>query len=53
MESLTKMFGIEECIVPEGFTIDRYTEMEFDFEKINNIRAEKLVVSEKFLNELL
>ena len=53
MESLTKMFGIEECIVPEGFTIDKYAEMVFDFEKINNIRIEKLEVSEKFLNELL
>lgn len=53
MESLTKMFGIEECIIPEGFTIDKYAEMVFDFEKINNIRIEKLEVSEKFLNELL
>ena len=53
MVSLTKMFSIEECIVPEGFQIKKYTEMDFDFNKIENIRTNELWKSKEFLNELL
>lgn len=53
MESLTKMFGITDCIVPEGFNIEKYTGMDFDFDKINNIYANELKKSEEFLKELL
>lgn len=53
MESLTKMFGIEDCIVPEGFCIDKYTEMDFDFNHINNIYAKELKKSTDYLNLIL
>lgn len=53
MESLTHLFGIEECIVPENFNITQYSAMPFDFEKINSIRLAELEKSKAYLKSLL
>ena len=53
MESLTRLFGIEECIVPENFNIAKYTAMPFDFERIKKTRLDELEKSKEFLKALL
>lgn len=53
MESLTKMFDISDCIIPEGFNTEEYIRMKFDFEKINSILKRELENSKNFLNKLL
>lgn len=53
MESLTRLFGIEECIVPENFNIAKYTTMPFDFERIKKTRLDELEKSKEFLKALL
>lgn len=53
MESLTKMFGLEDCIVPEGFDLKKYAEMKFDYSKIDEIRITELKKSKTILNSIL
>lgn len=53
MESLTKMFGLKNCIVPEGFNIENYINMPFDYNKIGQIRKNELNKSKEYINRLL
>lgn len=53
MESLTRLFGIEECIVPERFNIEKYLTMRFDFEKIKATRLKEVEKAQEYLNSLI
>lgn len=53
MESLTKMFEMENCIVQEGFEIEKYVNINFDINRINDIYKKRLSISLEYLNTIL
>ena len=53
MESLTKMFEIEDCIVHECFEIGKYINMSFDTNRIKDIYDRRLAISIDYLKTIL
>lgn len=53
MESLTKLFGLEDCIITDDSQYQDAIDKEFDFESINNIRYRELIKSKAFIDSIL
>lgn len=53
MESLTSLFGLDDCIVSPLDSYSKYIEKSFDFNKINAVRLSEVKKSELYINELI
>lgn len=53
MQSLVKLFGLENCIISDYTDSEKAMKVSFDFSSIDRIKNENLLTSIKFLQKLL
>lgn len=53
MQSLVKLFGLENCIISDYIDSEKAMKVSFDFSSIDRIKNENLLTSIKFLQKLL